>query len=107
MDLVKPDFLKHVKVSKLEAIEAAERLAPWHKTIKDSANFTKRELEIYIITEINSRRRSFVLSRLVTRLGMFEKKVRYADITKVLATIKADVLTPLIKKAGKLPELKG
>lgn len=74
MLLNSPDFLCHVDVSKEDLQRIAPKLKNWKSISSCYASVTEKELEKFIIIELNYKCRKSILKRLITRYSQFKKR---------------------------------
>ena len=81
MKLLVPDFLRHVKITKADILEAAPKIKNWLRMFDSYKELDIPQLEKYMLIELNYKQRKSVLDRL---LGRYTKlvKARMEDALK-------------------------
>jgi len=86
MELLIPDFLKHVKLTKTDLQEAAPHMSNWLRILDAYKTFDKTAIEKYLIIEINYKQRKSVLDRLMGRYAKLLKAEQIEQIETVMGS---------------------
>lgn len=74
MELITPEFLNHVEISKVDLQRIAPNLKNWGTVSRSYSKISLEELEKYILVELNFKCRPSYIERMMMRYNKLQQK---------------------------------
>jgi len=103
MDLIIPEFLSHVKITKADIQQAAPKIKNWLRMFDIYKELDKQEIEKYMLIEVNYKQRKSVLDRLLGRYAKLVKAEMAEELTTVMGTeFRTGYITPVNEEIDRI-----